>query len=84
MSRLASLDKKEKEPVVQKTVRIPAELYNRFERVYAKLNLSFNEAVNFLIKAEVEEVEKEKGRKKKMREEVKQENKDDKNQGNKK
>jgi hypothetical protein len=69
MSRLASLDRKEKEPVIQKTVRVPAELYNRFEKVFEKLNLSFNEAVNYLIKAEVEEVEKERERRRKAKDE---------------
>ncbi|MFS8535710.1 MAG: hypothetical protein FWJ65_11200 [Limnochordales bacterium] len=64
MSRLMNMGKKEKEPVVQKTVRIPAELYNKFEKIFDKLNLSFNEAVNYLIEAEVEEVEKEKYRRK--------------------
>lgn len=81
MSRLANLEKKEKEPVVQKTVRIPAELYNKFEKVFERLNLSFNEAVNYLIKAEVEEVEKERERRRKAKESSNTEKKDDKKQG---
>lgn len=68
MSRLANLDKREKEPMIQKTVRIPAELYKRFEKVFEKLNLSFNEAVNYLIKAEVEEIQRERERQKKLKE----------------
>jgi len=69
MSRLASLDRKEKEPTVQKTVRVPAELYSRFEKVFRKLNLSFNEAVNYLIEAEVEEVERERERRRRSKDE---------------
>lgn len=79
MARLKKVSTREVKAMVQKTVRLPEDLYSRFEKVMRDAGIDkFNYAIEKLVEMEVEDWEREKKRLKRL-EKKRGSNKDGKN-----
>lgn len=78
MSRLKKVSAREEKAVIQKTLRIPVELYDEFVKVMKDADVDkFNFAVEKLIEMEVEDWKREKKRLEKKQDTKKKDKKND-------